>query len=107
MPRGPSRPKQWAAAVSACEAALSNLEEAHAALEAAAADLRSVQEEYENWKDNLPENLANSPLAEKLDAVCELQIEDIASNVESAVSEARDVISEAEGIDLPQGFGRD
>ncbi len=80
-----SRPERWAAA---CSKALEGLE----GLE----DLKSLQEEYEEWKDNLPENLASSPVGEKLEEVCGLDLE-------SAV----DTVGEAEGLDLPRGFGKD
>ena len=59
-------------------------------------ELRALQEEYQDWRDNLPENLDQSPTAEKLDAVLDLDIEGALSTVE-----------EAEGCDLPRGFGRD
>jgi hypothetical protein len=58
--------------------------------------LREVQEEYQEWLDNLPEGLDQSPVAEKLEAVTELEIED-----------AEGMLEEASGIDLPLGFGRD
>lgn len=77
-----SRSARWS---DACDAAMSALE-----------DLRSVQEEYEEWKDNLPENLQQSALGEKLDSVCEIDIEG-----------AKDSVEEAQNADLPQGFGRD
>lgn len=78
----PSRPQRWADAASRAAAAL--------------ADLREVQEEYEGWRDGLPENLQSSGLAEKLGAVCDIDLE-------SAIS----AVDEAESIDLPMGFGRD
>lgn len=58
--------------------------------------LKELQDEYQEWRDNLPENLDSSVIAEKLDAVCDLDID-------SAI----DTVSEAEGLDLPRGFGRD
>jgi len=63
-------------------------------------DLLEVQQEYQDWKDNLPENLQQSALGEKLDAVCDLQLD-------PADHEIQNVIDEAANIDLPQGFGRD
>jgi hypothetical protein len=63
-----SRPQRWAEAV---------------------ATLRALQEEYQCWLDNLPENLQDSPLAEKLQAICDLDLEDL------------------ESVDVPLGFGRD
>lgn len=78
----PSRAVRWnAATIKAIEA----LEE-----------LREIQEEYETWRDNLPENLQSSPLGEKLETVCEL-----------AIAEALSTVEEANNVDLPLGFGRD
>lgn len=62
----------------------------------ASEDLKGVQEEYQEWFDNLNENLHNSAMGEKLQTVCELDIES-----------ALDMMTEAEVIDLPLGFGRD
>jgi len=50
--------------------------------------LQGLQEEYQEWRENLPWNLNVSALAEKLDAVCAVDL--------SALD-----------IELPQGFGRD
>lgn len=77
-----SRNARWAAAAG----------EAVAALE----ELQSIQEEYNEWLGNLPENLQGSALGEKLDTVCNIDI-----------SGALDAAQEADGADLPQGFGRD
>lgn len=65
-----SRPQRWADAV---------------------AELQSLLNEYAEWRDSLPDNLSGGALAEKLDAVLELEgtIGDIAE------------------IELPLGFGRD
>ena len=40
------------------------------------------------WLDNLPENLQSTPLAEKLEEVCPLDLDQF-------------------DIDMPRGFGRD
>ena len=50
--------------------------------------LRELQEEYQEWLDNLPENLQSTALAEKLDEVCSLDLDQL-------------------DVDLPRGFGRD
>lgn len=81
-PKRPSRTDQWA---EACGAAKDGL-----------ADLISLQEEYNEWKGNLPENLENSPVGEKLQAIENLDLQS-----------ALDTVEEAEGLDLPRGFGRD
>jgi hypothetical protein len=62
-----SRPQRWAEAV---------------------ATLRELQEEYQAWLENLPESLQATPLAEKLEEVCALDLDQL-------------------DIDLPRGFGRD
>jgi hypothetical protein len=83
------------------------MEEAKGKFEDAMAELKSIQEEYEEWKDNQPENTTTSPLGEKLDAVCDLDLESASSDVDSAIDTARGVVDEAEALDLPRGFGKD
>ncbi len=81
-PKIVSRPKRWADAASRAVAALEELLE--------------IQGEYQEWRDNLPENLEASAIGEKLDAICDLDIES-----------AMDTASECDDADLPLGFGRD
>lgn len=59
-------------------------------------ELVELQQEYQEWMDNLPEGLESSPMGEKLQAVCDLDLEGTKTSVE-----------EADGMDLPLGFGRD
>lgn len=82
MARPLSRPKRWSKAVADAQAALD--------------ELLSLQSEYEDWQGNLPENFQEGALAEKLQGVADLDIQS-----------ARDAMDEAEGIDLPRGFGKD
>ncbi len=77
-----SRADRWAEAATRAVAALE--------------ELRELQEEYEAWRDNLPENLSGSALAEKLETLCDLDIEG-----------ALDIAQEAESADLPLGWGKD
>ena len=51
--------------------------------------LVDLQAEYQDWFGNLPENLQASPLAERLEAVCEYDFGDL------------------EALEPPRGFGRD
>ena len=51
--------------------------------------LVALQEEYRAWLDNLPTNLDGSPLADKLQAIAELDLEEL------------------QAIDPPRGYGRD
>ncbi len=59
-------------------------------------ELKALQEEYQEWQDNLPENFQDSPVGEKLQTVADLDLDS-----------ALEVVEEAEGLDLPLGFGRD
>jgi hypothetical protein len=77
-----SRGQRWS---DACQKAIDGLEE-----------LEELRCEYEEWQGNLPENLQSSPLGEKLEAVVSLDFQ-------SAI----DTAQEADGLDLPLGFGRD
>ncbi len=65
-----SRPEQWADAIST---------------------LTDCLDRYQQWRDNLPDSLADSTLAERLDAVLEW----------------RDLVDQLSLVDLPRGFGRD
>ena len=67
-PRTPPRPRRWAAAVTA---------------------LVNLQDEYRAWLDNLSPNLEGSRLAEKLQAIAELDFEELLT------------------IDPPRAYGRD
>jgi len=51
--------------------------------------LLGVQEEYRNWLDNLPPNLESPALADKLQTIVELDLEELAA------------------VDPPRGYGRD
>jgi len=62
------RPRRWAAAV---------------------ATLIDLQEDYRAWLENLPANLEGSRLAEKLQAITEIDLDEL------------------QAIELPRGYGRD
>jgi hypothetical protein len=82
MAKQQSRPSRWGQAA----------DNAVAALEA----LKEVQEEYQEWYDNMPEGLQQGATGEKLQALADI---DLDSALEAA--------TEAQGADLPLGFGRD
>lgn len=63
-----SRPQRWRAAVRS---------------------LLDLQEEYQAWLDNLPDAFQESVLAQKLEAICELDLDELAS------------------VEPPRGYGRD
>ena len=66
--RSRPRPRRWAAAV---------------------ATLIDLQDDYRAWLDNLPANLEGSRLAEKLQAIAEIDLDEL------------------QAIDPPRGYGRD
>jgi hypothetical protein len=53
--------------------------------------LMDCLDRYQQWRENLPDSLADSALAERLDAM----------------PEWRDLIDQLSLADLPRGFGRD
>ena len=65
-----SRPDQWADAIDT---------------------LMNCLDRYQEWRDNLPASLADSAIAERLDAMLEW----------------RDLVDQLSLADLPRGFGRD
>jgi hypothetical protein len=77
-----SRTNRWMEAASKAVSALEELVE--------------LQEEYSEWFDNMNENLQNGATGEKLQALIDLDL-----------SSALDTAQEAEGAELPLGFGRD
>lgn len=104
--RPPSRVKRWGDAVAKIQAAIDGARAVlDAELEEGVSELEELKEEFESWKDNLPENLQQSPLGEKLEAVCDLDLD--FTDLTSALDDAESKLSEAESIDLPLGFGRD
>lgn len=103
--RPPSRSQRWANACAEAREALDKFDSVYGELETALGELQSIREEYQEWRDNLPENLANSALGEKLETVCDMDFE---VNPRSESFDDMDtLISEAENAELPQGFGRD
>ena len=52
-------------------------------------ELADLQAEYQAWLDSLPENLESSAVAERLEAICELDVDSL------------------QDVEPPRGFGRD
>jgi hypothetical protein len=53
--------------------------------------LLAILDDYQTWRDGMPEGVASSATAEKLDSVLEL----------------RELVEQLEAAELPKGFGRD
>src|SRR5215471_15944409 len=118
MSKPKSRTQRWNAAASRAVSALQELEtiqqseaadrdlsqwgQTAADAESALSDLNDVREEYNNWLDNLPENLQSSNLADKLQTVCDIDIEsalDVAQEA-AAMDEAKLKAPELEDLDV-------
>ena len=83
MEKPKSRPVRWAEAIEKVSQGLDELNE--------------LREEYEEMRDNVPENLQGSAFYEKLNEVVDAGGYD-------EICSGKD---ELEGLDLPLGFGRD
>lgn len=127
-----SRPKRWEHSVSSAKALLEEyknkldyvndtinsyvdeLNEMAGQVNVALEDLQSVQSEYEDWQLNLPENLVDSPTAQKLEEVMNIdlaleiaEIEFEEFGIDTCHEDVETVLEEAESVELPRGFGRD
>lgn len=107
MPKQKSRSARWFEAANTARAKFDAIEPLADELAEALADLESIRSEYEDWMDNLPENLADSALGQKLAEVCQLDIEQLSNEPLESWSEVGELIDAAENAELPQGFGRD
>src|SRR5215831_16798909 len=107
MAKQKSRTKRWFEAIDEVRQAYEAVAERQDDLASAFRSLHDVQMEYQDWLDNLPENLQSSALGEKLQAVTEIDIESMAEDPMSNWEEVVSTLDEAEGVELPQGFGRD
>ena len=107
MAKSKSRSKRWFEAVENAKSAFQTIQDEGSNLADAMQELHDVQQEYQDWLDNLPENLQSSALGEKLEAVTNIDIESLTSDPLSDWPSLEGVLDEAEGADLPMGFGRD
>lgn len=97
-----SRPARWAEAVEAAKTARGEVEDAIAAYAEKLQGIEEIRAEYEEWRDNFPENAQSSETFTKLEAVCELDF-----NEDADIEAMNEVLEEAENIELPRGYGRD
>lgn len=98
-----TRAERWELAVAGVARALEAARPVVKALEDALDDLRAVRDEYEEWRDALPDNQQSSHTAELLNAIVDLDV----PSVEDALEEVNDLVANAEDLDLPLGYGRD
>lgn len=100
-----SRAKRWAEAAKRADKARDQLQSVAEELTAAMQQLEEIQSEFSEWRDNLPENLQSSMLGEKLNTVCDMDIQPLC--VTENILQDLSIIDEALNADLPLGFGRD
>lgn len=100
-----SRPERWARAVARVRVELDSVLKGLSELDESLELVRELRDEYAEWGDALPDNLRSSPIADKLDAIAELDLDD---EIESrTAAELIDLVEELETVSLPRGFGRD
>jgi hypothetical protein len=99
-----SKSARWADAVADARKAFDEMEEAREAFLDKLSQVRDIQEEYQDWYDNMPESLQDGPTGEKLRELTEFDF-DLGSDAEFA--DMIEAIDNAENADLPLGFGRD
>jgi hypothetical protein len=107
MAKEKSRSKRWQEAIDKAKEMFELIRNAGDELASACSELHEIQQEYQDWLDNLPENLENSALGEKLQAVCDIDIESLADDPLSDWPNLESTLEEAESTELPMGFGRD
>jgi hypothetical protein len=106
--RPPSRGERFTAAAQDLLDAIEELrsawedriEDVNAALE----ELRNVRSEYEDWRDNLPEKLESSALGEKLNAICDIDLDSEIEEPDFDTLEAS--AQESLDVNLPQSSGQ-
>ena len=82
-------------------------------LDSALDNLRDVQSEYSDWYDNMPDGLREGATGEKLAAITEIDFDSSSFidhdeiEFEVDLDTITDALSDAEGAELPVGFGRD
>jgi hypothetical protein len=81
-PKKQTRTQRWSEAVSQAQEGLATLQE--------------MMEDFQEWYDNMPENLQSSATGELLQEIIRLDIDGAVNTVD-----------EAEAVQIPLGFGRD
>lgn len=99
-----SRPKRWQEAVTKARNALEALEDAFTPLHEALSELHDIQQEYQEWYDNMPDNTKSGPTGERLETLLAIDLEPYENRDYDTLESA---VSDAESAELPLGFGRD
>jgi len=105
MTRQKSRPARWADACTNLRTAMEEITSQLETVSDALAELKEIQGEYEDWFDNLPEGLQDGPTGALLAEITNLDIPEEATL--DTLDDINTLTDEAEGMELPRGFGRD
>ncbi|MFA6118238.1 MAG: hypothetical protein WC729_29905 [Sphingomonas sp.] len=97
-----SRPERWAAAAQNARDAYDAMSAGRSGWEDAMGELSSLKDEYEEWQGSLPENLQDSALGEKLEAITGMDFETLPD-----LDDCESLLEEIKDIELPRGYGRD
>jgi len=107
MAKKESRPDRWQRLTTEALTIRDEIVDKAQALADKLTELRDVQSEYEEWRDNLTENAQSGATAEKLEAVCDIDIESATDDPLSDWDGTVQAIEDAANAELPLGFGRD
>jgi chromosome segregation ATPase len=98
-------------ALEAYRSALDELHESLSHIEDALSNLQEIRSEYEQWYDNLPDGLKESPVGEKLSILNEIDLQhdvpELSEPEEPDFSYIENAAQEILDAELPLGFGRD
>jgi hypothetical protein len=99
-----SRSYRWSAAIGQARAAIDAMEAAKSDFESAWGEIAEIRQEFQDWYDNLGDSLQQGPTGQKLDELLNTVDEDAP---EIDIDAATEAVDNAEGVDLPLGWGRD
>ena len=68
--------------------------------------LAALKDEYSEWFENMPDSLQQGPTGEKLQGIIDTVLYAM-EDIDAAVSDVETQLDEAEGVDLPRGYGKD
>jgi hypothetical protein len=101
----PSRQDRWNTACQEARDALDSWRDSVDQVNNAFETLREIQSEFSDWKDNLDGKFEGSALSEKLENITSIDLD--ADAEQESLGDLESKLDEAEGAELPLGFGRD
>lgn len=112
MSKQPTKAQRWQEAIDAARTAASKAENVQEQLREAKQEvvdaldaLRDMAQEFGEPYDNMSEGLQQTPFGQKCEAMQNLDLD--GADVDDELDELVSKIDEAEGAEIPLGFGRD